>query len=79
MIRSKRAFVAFRPVDTHQINNANLLSFVDRYIPGYVFFGDGVTEGGYGSDGQKKLPPWRGHSLKVQINESREVVEVSHF
>lgn len=37
--------------------------FVDRYIPGYVFFGDGVTQGyvGYGShatltDSERGMP-----------------------
>ncbi|KAI0753104.1 P-loop containing nucleoside triphosphate hydrolase protein [Daedaleopsis nitida] len=46
--------------------------FVDRYIPGYVFFGDGVTEGCEEASGRRKLPPWTGRALRVVIGESRE-------
>ncbi|KAL6305244.1 P-loop containing nucleoside triphosphate hydrolase protein [Sparassis latifolia] len=54
-------------------------SFVDRYIPGYVFFGDGVLNGIVDANGQHELPPWMGHGLKVQIGENREVVDVTQF
>ncbi|KAH7883211.1 P-loop containing nucleoside triphosphate hydrolase protein [Phlebopus sp. FC_14] len=41
-------------------------TFVDRYIPGYVFFGDGVAEG-----------PWTGkNGLVVTIGSQRELLEV---
>ncbi|KAI0368973.1 P-loop containing nucleoside triphosphate hydrolase protein [Pilatotrama ljubarskyi] len=53
--------------------------FVDRYIPGYVFFGDGVVEGYEEAPGKKVTPPWSGHGLRIQIGETREVVEVSKF
>ncbi|KAI0776290.1 P-loop containing nucleoside triphosphate hydrolase protein [Trametes elegans] len=53
--------------------------FVDRYIPGYVFFGDGVTQGYQNAPGTRILPPWVGHGLRIQIGEGREVVHVDSF
>ncbi|KAI0090761.1 P-loop containing nucleoside triphosphate hydrolase protein [Irpex rosettiformis] len=53
--------------------------FVDRYIPGYVFFGDGILNGGVDVNGQKQLPPWLGHGLSIQIGEERELMHVSNF
>ncbi|KAI0790590.1 P-loop containing nucleoside triphosphate hydrolase protein [Abortiporus biennis] len=54
-------------------------SFIDRYIPGYVFFGDGVTQGRLSEDESRQYPPWKGRGLRIEINEDREIVEVSHF
>lgn len=51
--------------------------FVDRYIPGYVFFGDGPTIG-FGGDAQAR-PAWIGRSLCLHIDESRSVVDVERF
>ncbi|TFK74004.1 P-loop containing nucleoside triphosphate hydrolase protein [Pluteus cervinus] len=42
--------------------------FVDRYIPGYVFFGEGVTEA---------TSSWAGNGCCICLNERREVVEVT--
>ncbi|KAI1791238.1 P-loop containing nucleoside triphosphate hydrolase protein [Ganoderma leucocontextum] len=56
-----------------------VVAFVDRYIPGYVFFGNGVTEGYEEAPGQRKLPPWIGRGLRVQIGENREVLCTSTF
>ncbi|KAI0359620.1 P-loop containing nucleoside triphosphate hydrolase protein [Trametes cingulata] len=53
--------------------------FVDRYIPGYVFFGDGVVDGYEEAPGKRSLPPWSGHGLQIRIGENREVVDVSKF
>ncbi|GJE91428.1 hypothetical protein PsYK624_075780 [Phanerochaete sordida] len=53
--------------------------FVDRYIPGYVFFGDGVTNGQLDKAGGVQRPPWLGNGLCIQIGEGREVVNVSKF
>ncbi|KAI0669676.1 P-loop containing nucleoside triphosphate hydrolase protein [Trametes maxima] len=53
--------------------------FVDRYIPGYVFFGDGVVTGYEEAPGKQTLPPWTGHGLRLQIGENREVVRVTNF
>ena len=63
--------------------------FVDRYIPGYHFFGDGILVGGMDPHTLKPIrPPWiksnefvgkgerRGKLLKVVIGEGREVVNV---
>lgn len=55
------------------------IRFVDRYIPGYVFFGDGVVHGGFDEHGQHKAPPWLGNGLCIQVGEHREVVHVSEF
>lgn len=58
-----------------------VLSFVNRYIPGYVFFGDGVTEGLMSSDEESntRKPPWIGKGLQLIIGERREVLGVSEF
>ncbi|OSD00235.1 P-loop containing nucleoside triphosphate hydrolase protein [Trametes coccinea BRFM310] len=53
--------------------------FVDRYIPGYVFFGGGVLEGYEQTPGKRRLPPWSGHGLQIEIGRSREVVRVGKF
>ena len=53
--------------------------FVDRYIPGYVFFGDGVTEGYEESPGRRKLPPWSGRAMRIVIGKSREVIRCETF
>lgn len=52
--------------------------FVDRYIPGYVFFGDGVKEGMMDSGGRQP-PPWAGRSLQIQIDENRDIIHQSQF
>ena len=54
-------------------------SFVDRYIPGYVFFGDGVIDGFVDATGERRLPPWIGHGVQIEIDERREVVRVSQM
>ncbi|KIY69474.1 P-loop containing nucleoside triphosphate hydrolase protein [Cylindrobasidium torrendii FP15055 ss-10] len=53
--------------------------FVDRYIPGYVFFGDGVSSGYQDRDGVWRSPPWEGKGLRISINEGRELVSVEHM
>ncbi len=53
--------------------------FVDRYIPGYVFFGDGISEGGINENGQHQRPPWIGNGLSIQIGEDRKVLNVGNF
>ena len=62
-------------------------SFVDRYIPGYHFFGDGIIAGGSDpTSGSALHPPWltsteRGDRpaslLRVMIGEERQVVQVT--
>jgi len=47
---------------------------VDRYIPGYVFFGDTVENGYVDERGQAVPPPWRGNALRILIGADREVV-----
>ncbi|KAG1794389.1 P-loop containing nucleoside triphosphate hydrolase protein [Suillus plorans] len=57
-------------------------TFVDRYIPGYVFFGDGVTKGfsgGEGAETERLLPSWIGKGLSVTIGNDRELLHVSNF
>ncbi|KAJ6593521.1 P-loop containing nucleoside triphosphate hydrolase protein [Mycena capillaripes] len=51
------------------MSDAGVKAFVDRYIPGYVFFGDGPTAG---FDSQK--PRWIGNSLRIRIDDNRVVV-----
>ena len=63
-------------------------SFVDRYIPGYHFFGDGIIAGGSDpTSGSALHPPWlsstergdrpAGFLLRVTIGEERQVVQVT--
>ncbi|KAI6116022.1 P-loop containing nucleoside triphosphate hydrolase protein [Pisolithus sp. B1] len=52
-------------------------AFVDRYIPGYVFFGDGVNNGLLDTEG--KPPRWIGSGLVVTIGQDRELIETSKF
>lgn len=49
------------------------VSFVDRYIPGYIFFGDTV-ENGYIDEREQIIPPWKGNALRILIGAKREVV-----
>ncbi|KAL1745054.1 P-loop containing nucleoside triphosphate hydrolase protein [Schizophyllum fasciatum] len=58
--------------------------FVDRYIPGYVFFSDGVTEGAIGTfegaDTALTQPPsWKDRGLRLIIAPDRSVVGMEHF
>lgn len=58
--------------------------FVDRYIPGYVFFGDGVTDGVVGTlegadESLTKPPSWTGRGLRLIIAPDRSVVGMEHF
>lgn len=61
------------------MTDAQVEAFVDRYIPGYVFFGDGVTEGGVDLGGETRRPPWLQRGQRIEIDENREVVGVSTF
>lgn len=53
--------------------------FVDRYIPGYIFFGDGVTVGYTDGDGVHNAPPWVGKGIRISIDEHREVVATNEI
>lgn len=56
----------------------HVVSFVDRYIPGYVFFGEGVSKP-FEMQGDVKHPPWLGNGLRLVIGEERELVAVEEF
>ena len=61
--------------------------FVDRYIPGYHFFEEGVVSGGHDPQtGSRLCPPWlpkvetpdlSPKFLRITIDENRDVVNVS--
>jgi len=51
--------------------------FVDRYIPGYIFFGDGVRDGVEG--GERIVPPWLGQGLVLELDEERQLVNTHQF
>ena|ERR1700685_3613253 len=55
--------------------------FVDRYIPGYIFFSDGIVRGSSTSGSQtdtgdslRRPPKWIGKSLRITIGEERQYV-----
>jgi D-glycerate 3-kinase len=65
-------------------------SFVDRYMPGYIFFGDGIRRGYTPSPGtasveleeaesNRALPPWTGSSICLFIDSQRSLVDVQEF
>lgn len=60
------------------MTDEQVAQFVDRYIPGYVFFGDGVTRG-YMHDSGIEAPPWSGNGLQIQIDENRDILGVYTF
>ncbi|THH03388.1 hypothetical protein EW145_g6294 [Phellinidium pouzarii] len=45
--------------------------FIDRYIPGYLFFSDGIEHGYIDKSGFRHLPRWLGNGLKVLIDGNR--------
>lgn len=55
-------------------------SFVDRCVPAYLFFQDGVEKGYNTEPGiepvAEKYPPWRGHHIRVSIDETRAITGV---
>lgn len=51
---------------------------MDRYIPGYVFFGDGVRRGTADEEGGE-LPPWHGRGLAVDLDLERALLGTSQF
>ena len=53
--------------------------FVDRYIPGYLFFGDGVTEGVVDEQGKRTLPPWQGQGLALELDQERRLMSTRRF
>ncbi|KAJ4483490.1 P-loop containing nucleoside triphosphate hydrolase protein [Lentinula aciculospora] len=60
--------------------------FVDRYIPGYVFFGDGIFKRHVGLWTEDEdvtniaaSPRWLGRSLRIVIDEKREILNVEKF
>ncbi|KAF5348703.1 hypothetical protein D9758_006779 [Tetrapyrgos nigripes] len=76
------------------MTDAAVKLFVDRYIPGYVFFGDGISQGYVGGkseptgdrstggtvpQSEPASPHWLGKSIRLVIDEQREVVEIEHF
>ncbi|KAH7106548.1 P-loop containing nucleoside triphosphate hydrolase protein [Auriculariales sp. MPI-PUGE-AT-0066] len=57
------------------MSDDQVIKFVDRYIPGYLFFGGGVKLG----LGENQRPPWIGQGLQLVIDEQRKVVGSSSF
>ncbi|TDL23020.1 P-loop containing nucleoside triphosphate hydrolase protein [Rickenella mellea] len=53
--------------------------FIDRYIPGYVFFSDGIESGHIDGGCVRNLPRWRKKGLRIVIGENRELRSVEAF
>jgi D-glycerate 3-kinase len=58
------------------LTDAAVKSFVDRYIPGYVFFGDVSPPAG---EQPQHIPVWAAKALTLTLDEARKVTEVSTF
>lgn len=52
------------------MTDAQVIAFVDRYMPAYELFLDGV---------RSPEARWHGAGLAVQLGEEREVISTSHF
>ncbi len=68
-----KSFVIFCPYRCYEFNGASN-SFVDRYIPGYVFFGDIP-----GEHAQKVRPKWTGKGLILYLDVNRDVTSATSF
>jgi len=53
-------------------------TFVDRYIPGYVFFEDGVRNGMADEEGGE-LPPWHGRGMVLELGLERQLRGIRWF
>ncbi len=65
-----------------------IFSFIDRYIPGYVFFLNGINQGYIGtpvSDGtgtsssDTRNPPWKDNGIRLLLNLERDIQGVETF
>lgn len=77
--------IHYSTLSHNNVAQFSLCRFIDRYIPGYIFFSGGIHSG-YVSDPETNLdnektqnPKWLGRSLQMTINEEREVVGVEEF
>ncbi|KDQ55219.1 hypothetical protein JAAARDRAFT_37747 [Jaapia argillacea MUCL 33604] len=62
------------------MTDSQVKSFVDRYIPGYIFFSDGITEGAIDPSTNVRIPPrWKDKGLSITIGETRDLVSVGQF
>ncbi|KAF8549050.1 P-loop containing nucleoside triphosphate hydrolase protein [Imleria badia] len=61
------------------MTDAQVKTFVDRYIPGYVFFGDGVQEGTVDERGERTMPPWHRQGLVLELDVERKLIRTSRF
>lgn len=61
------------------------LRFIDRYIPGYIFFSAGVQAGynptpsATGESEPSTNPPWKGNGLRLVLDVNRELVKTEVF
>ncbi|GJJ08465.1 hypothetical protein Clacol_002683 [Clathrus columnatus] len=78
------AFIQWRLQQEHDMKSKNggvgmtddqVVKFVDRYIPGYIFFAPGIEHGG----SSQNCPPWHGRGLCITIDENRQVIKTSKF
>ncbi|KAG6381942.1 Rer1 family-domain-containing protein [Boletus reticuloceps] len=61
------------------MTDAEVKTFVDRYIPGYAFFGDGVRKGALDEQGEWTAPPWHGQGLVLDLDLGRQLAGTSRF
>jgi len=60
------------------MSDAGVKSFVDRYIPGYVFFGDSLSPAAFHGHVLEGLK-WLGKGLTLFLDESRTVTGTTSF
>ena len=73
--------------------DADWRRFIDRYIPGYIFFAGGIAEG-YDAEKREDIDSdsgdgsrwtsrtggsWRGNGLAIGLGSGREVARVDRF
>jgi len=59
------------------MSDASVKSFVDRYIPGYIFYGDSCSPSTLHE--QPEGPKWIGKGLTLFLDESRTVIKATSF
>ncbi|KAG8758297.1 hypothetical protein FRC14_000355 [Serendipita sp. 396] len=61
------------------MSDNQVTTFIDRYLPCYIFFGDGVKLGYISDDDPAGRPPWATRSLQINVDDDRVPVSTERF